>query len=75
MEAVWTRYFPMSVQIRKLIQDGEIGAVYRASADLSLGQNVEEKWNPEHRMVNIDLAGGALLDCKFSQSNITLWRN
>jgi predicted dehydrogenase len=29
MEAVWTRYFPLSVQVRKLIQDGVIGTVYR----------------------------------------------
>jgi predicted dehydrogenase len=29
MEAVWTRYFPLSIQVRKRIQDGEIGTVYR----------------------------------------------
>ena len=64
MEAVWTRYFPLSIDIRKLITDGAIGAVHRVTADLSSGANVEEKWGPEHRMVNLDLAGGALLDRK-----------
>ncbi len=29
MEAVWTRYFPLSVQVRGLIERGEIGNVYR----------------------------------------------
>jgi predicted dehydrogenase len=29
MEAVWTRYFPLSIKIRELIQKGEIGNVYR----------------------------------------------
>ena len=64
MEAVWTRYFPLSIQIRKLITDDTIGAVHRVIADLSFGDNVEEKYGTDHRMVNIDLAGGALLDRK-----------
>jgi len=29
MEAVWTRYFPLSIQVRKLISSGAIGNVYR----------------------------------------------
>lgn len=66
MEAVWTRFFPMSVRIRKLVQDGEIGNVLRTQADLSIGEaDVEGKFGVEHRMVNMDLAGGALLDCKW----------
>ena len=67
MEAVWTRFFPLSFQIRKMIQDGELGAVYRVVADLSFGQDVENTWGADgakHRMVNPDLAGGALLDRK-----------
>jgi predicted dehydrogenase len=65
MEAVWTRYFPLSIQIRELIQKGEIGEVLRVIADTSFGDDVETKWGTKHRMVNPDLAGGALLDCKF----------
>lgn len=64
MEAVWTRYFPLSIQIRKMITDGAIGPVHRVIADLSFGDNVEEKYGSDHRMVNMDLAGGALLDRK-----------
>lgn len=29
MEAVWTRYFPLSIKIRELIKAGAIGTVYR----------------------------------------------
>lgn len=68
MEAVWTRYFPLSIQVRELIQKGEIGEVLRTVADTSFGEEVEEKWGTKHRMVNPDLAGGALLDCRFLSS-------
>ncbi|OKL59085.1 hypothetical protein UA08_05837 [Talaromyces atroroseus] len=59
MEAVWTRYFPLSVQVRELIRAGEIGEVLRVLADNSIGN---ASWDASHRMVNLDLAGGALLD-------------
>ncbi|KAI4148313.1 MAG: hypothetical protein LQ340_005142 [Diploschistes diacapsis] len=62
MEAVWTRYFPLSIQIRKAIEAGEIGKVHRTFADLSLCKDVEKDFGTTHRMVNMDLAGGALLD-------------
>lgn len=62
MEAVWTRFFPLSIQVRELIQNGAIGEVLRVVSDLSIGVNPETEWNLDHRMVNKDLAGGALLD-------------
>lgn len=64
MEAVWTRFFPQSIEIRDLIKSGEIGEVLRVSADLSIGKGdaVEQEFDVGHRMVNMDLAGGALLD-------------
>ncbi|KAF9887680.1 hypothetical protein FE257_009773 [Aspergillus nanangensis] len=62
MEAVWTRYFPLSIQVRDLIKNGAIGEVLRVIADNSFGEDVETKWGTEHRMVNKDLAGGCLLD-------------
>ncbi len=65
MEAVWTRYFPLSIKIRELVMSGAIGKVSRVFADLSLAQADENgglKFDEGHRMVNKDLAGGALLD-------------
>jgi predicted dehydrogenase len=63
LEAVWTRYFPLSIEVRELIKAGRIGEVLRVTADNSFGDKPEEKFGTEHRMVNKDLAGGALLDC------------
>lgn len=31
MEAVWTRFFPLSIKIREMIQSGVIGPVYRVT--------------------------------------------
>lgn len=63
MEAVWTRFFPLSLQVRERIEKGEIGDVRRVISDTSFGDDCEKRWGTEHRMVNMDLAGGALLDC------------
>jgi hypothetical protein len=71
MEAVWTRYFPISVQIREHIQKGTIGEVLRVVADNSIGVVPEKVWDNSHRMVNMDLAGGALLDCMVLLSTIS----
>jgi predicted dehydrogenase len=65
MEAVWTRYFPLSIKIRELATSGAIGKVHRVSADLSFASAEEDgslEFPDENRMVNMDLAGGALLD-------------
>lgn len=65
MEAVWTRFFPLSIEIRRKIESGELGAIHRVIADLSFAQDVENTWGADgakHRMVNMDLAGGAMLD-------------
>ncbi|EWC47363.1 hypothetical protein DRE_00331 [Drechslerella stenobrocha 248] len=62
MEAVWARFFPLSIEVRNLVASGKIGDVKRVHADLSLLNDVETAFSPTHRMVNMDLAGGALLD-------------
>lgn len=63
MEAVWTRYFPLSIYIRSLITSGHLGPVHRVTADLSMATSPESTFPDDaHRMVNPGLAGGALLD-------------
>lgn len=65
MEAVWTRYFPLSIKIRELIRSGEIGTVYRVIADNSFNTSKPDgslQFDDSNRMVNTNLAGGALLD-------------
>lgn len=63
MEAVWTRYFPLSIHVRDLITSGRIGTVHRLTADNSMSMSPETSFpDNKNRMVNVDLAGGALLD-------------
>ena len=64
MEAVWTRFFPLSIRVRELIQEGAIGEVLRVSADLSIGKgaDTEKEFDVSSRMINKALAGGTLLD-------------
>ena len=59
-QAVWTRYFPLSIYVRDLITSGKLGYVSRVFADNSV--NDVDDFNDTHRMVNPELAGGALLD-------------
>ncbi|KAF4827953.1 D-xylose 1-dehydrogenase [Colletotrichum tropicale] len=65
---VWTRLFPLSRRICELVSGGEIGTVYRVSADLSRANGDSDdvtgeslNYDDGHRMVNPDLAGGVLL--------------
>lgn len=63
MEAVWTRYFPLSIYVREQITSGRIGPVARVISDNSMALDPENNFaDGKNRMVNPDLAGGALLD-------------
>lgn len=63
MEAFWTRYFPVTDYVRDVISSGKLGTVHRVFSDLSSGMSPETTFKDgKHRMVNADLAGGALLD-------------
>jgi predicted dehydrogenase len=58
MEAMWTRYFPIMKRLRELLSEGAIGEVRMVHADFGFRTNV----NPEGRLFNPNLGGGALLD-------------
>jgi predicted dehydrogenase len=58
MEAMWTRCFPAVHRIAGLIGDGAIGRVVSVHADFGVAGPFE----PDHRMRNPALGGGALLD-------------
>ncbi|KAI9785517.1 MAG: hypothetical protein M1839_009258 [Geoglossum umbratile] len=58
---MWTRFFPLCGYVRGLVGGGGIGDVQRVFADLSSWKDVG-KWSPRDRIVNPELAGGALLD-------------
>jgi predicted dehydrogenase len=58
MEAMWTRFLPHIVEIRRLLTEGALGEIVTVSADH--GQWFAE--DPEFRLFAPELGGGALLD-------------
>ena len=58
MEAMWNRYNPVVLEAQRLLDEGAIGAPRMLVADLGLGAPFE----PENRLFDIELGGGALLD-------------
>lgn len=58
MEAMWTRFLPPIQKVREWIADGRIGEVCQLKAEFGF----KMEWNPEHRLLNPALGGGALLD-------------
>ena len=58
MEGMWTRFFPTTRAVRKLVKEGAIGKVISMTA--SLGFKSEHDFNP--RLFRPELAGGALFD-------------
>ena len=58
MEAMWSRFLPAIGETRRIIASGEIGAVTLIQSDFGFVPEV----GPEHRLLNPDLGGGALLD-------------
>ncbi|KAB8245433.1 hypothetical protein BDV35DRAFT_405795 [Aspergillus flavus] len=62
MEGLWTRFLPVSVEVRQLLQAGAIGTVTRVFADNGLGMDPYSDFLPGDLMVVKELAGGALLD-------------
>jgi predicted dehydrogenase len=62
MEAVWTRFFPLSQSVCSFLSSGRLGDVKRVYADFAFWHDIAAEFGAEHRMVNPELAGGALLD-------------
>lgn len=61
MEAVWTRFFPIARELRRIVHlDKEIGEVHRCFADFGIAGFAEVE--ASHRVKDIELGGGALLD-------------
>jgi predicted dehydrogenase len=58
MEAMWTRFLPILVEVRELLAEDAIGDVRMLSADFGFRAD----WDPKGRLLNPELGGGALLD-------------
>lgn len=58
MEAMWTRFLPVIAKTRELIADNTIGEIRMLNANFGF----TTAFDPESRLLNPALAGGALLD-------------
>lgn len=69
MEAMWTRFLPVYNPVRRWLDEGAIGQprLVQASFGFRCG------WNPAHRLLDPDLAGGALLDVGIYVLGFALW--
>ena len=58
MEAMWTKFLPATIKVKQWIKDGRIGKIryFRVSF------GYKAPFDPNSRLYNPDLAGGALLD-------------
>ncbi|GAA5950231.1 hypothetical protein JCM21900_003517 [Sporobolomyces salmonicolor] len=62
MEAVWTRFQPYAYKLQEVVQSGAIGELRAVQSELCIDFGPTAAKDPDHRLVNPDLAGGALLD-------------
>ena len=58
MEAMWTYFLPAIIKAKEWIDSGKIGEINLIKAEFGF----KAEFNPENRLYNPDLAGGALLD-------------
>ncbi len=58
MEAMWTRFIPSTVQLRRWLADDAVGHVRQVHADLGF----IAPYDPAHRLFDPAQGGGALLD-------------
>lgn len=58
MEAMWMVFFPPMAQIRQWVTDGTLGDIRLVQADFCFNL----PYDPQHRLYNPNLGGGALLD-------------
>jgi predicted dehydrogenase len=58
MEAMWSRFLPHMTRVREIVESGALGDVRTVLADHTQSLPLD----PEHRLQNPSLGGGALLD-------------
>jgi len=58
MEAMWMRFLPVMFKVREWLNEKIIGDIRILKADFGF----RFPWEPQKRILNINLAGGALLD-------------
>ena len=60
MEAMWTRFLPATKFVLDIIRNKELGII--KTMNISFGFDLKSQRTDDDRILNLDLAGGALLD-------------
>ncbi|MBM3145777.1 MAG: Gfo/Idh/MocA family oxidoreductase [Chloroflexi bacterium] len=68
MEAMWMRFFPAMAQVRNWLQQGLLGEIRLVQADFCF----QLPYDPQHRLYNLELGGGALLDLGIYPLSLTV---
>lgn len=58
MEAMWTKFLPVTKKVKEWLDNGRIGIVQKLDANFGFAATFDES----NRLFNFDLAGGAILD-------------
>ena len=58
MEGMWTKFLPVTVNMRDWLSTGLIGEVRQFKSDFCFRCD----WNPNNRLLSLELGGGALMD-------------
>jgi predicted dehydrogenase len=58
MEAMWTRFLPVTLKLQDYLNEGLIGDIEKLEADFCFKANMD----PNDRLFNLNLGAGALLD-------------
>lgn len=66
MEALWTRFLPIYDEVAQWLESGKIGTVHSITSSFGFA-------NRSDRLLNPDLAGGALLDMGIYNVSISQW--
>ena len=69
MEAMWSRFLPVYLKVREIIESGAIGKIKFLSADFGF----KAPSDPENRAFNAKLAGGGLLDVGIYPISLAYW--
>ena len=63
MEGLWSRFFPVWQEVKKILESGELGKVISVDSATCFGWRPgPEGIPPDDRRINLNLAGGATLD-------------
>lgn len=69
MEAMWTRFQPVWVEVQRLLSDGAIGELRQVRADLGVAKD----FDPTDRWFDPSQGGGALLDVGVYPVSLAQW--